>query len=146
MFYRSKENQKKSKRNVEYNLYLIAHNGSGFDSFIVLNNLTQWRSVVKLNKNGAGFISLKTINGYVDPNKKIPQYVHFRCSRVHINKVLKKGKVINYKKNYLKNYWNIMKFMRTLGKLEKMSGYLMLRTTYYQLLSVMLDTQWVRKN
>ena len=82
---------KKIKNNiVEYNLYLIAHNGSGFDSYVVLNNLPQWRSVVKLIKNGAGIVSLKIFNGYVDQNKKIPQYVHFRCGRVHINKSLRK--------------------------------------------------------
>ena len=75
---------------VEYNLYLIAHNGSGFDSYVDLNNLLQWRSVVKLVKNGAGIVSLKIFNGYVDQNKKIPQYVHFRCGRVHINKSLRK--------------------------------------------------------
>ena len=91
MFYRSKENQKKIKNKiVEYNLYLIAHNGSGFDSYVVLNNLPQWRNVVKLIKNGRGIVSLKIFNGYVDENKKIPQYVHFRCGRVHINQNLKK--------------------------------------------------------
>ena len=73
---------------VEYNLYLIAHNGSGFDCYLVLNNLTQWRSVVKLIRNG--IFSLKIFNGYVDRNKKLPQYVHFRCGRVHNNKSLKK--------------------------------------------------------
>ena len=84
------EPNKVKKKIVEYNLYLIAHNGSGFDSFVLLNNLTQWRSVVKLIKNGAGIISLKIFNEYVDQNKKIPQYVHFRCGRVHTNKSLKK--------------------------------------------------------
>ena len=69
---------------------MIAHNGSGFDSYVVLNNLPQWRSVVKLIKHGAGIISLKIFNGYVDPDKKIPQYVHFRCGRVHIIKSLRK--------------------------------------------------------
>ena len=68
----------------------MAHNGSGFDSYVVLNNLPQWRSVAKLIKNGAGIISLKIFNGYVDQNKKIPQYVHFRCGRVHISQSLKK--------------------------------------------------------
>ena len=43
---------------VDYILYLIAHNVRGFDSYVVLNNLSQWRSVVKLIKNGAGIISL----------------------------------------------------------------------------------------
>ena len=91
MFYRSKGDPKKVKNKlVEYNLYLIAHNGSGFVSYVVLNNLPQWRSVVKLFKNGAGIVSLKIFNGYVDQNKKIPQYVHFRCGRVHINKSLRK--------------------------------------------------------
>ena len=35
-------------------------------------------------------MSLKIFNGYVDENKKIPQYVHFRSGRVHINQSLKK--------------------------------------------------------
>ena len=77
---------------VEYNLYLIAQNGSGVDSYVLLNNLSQWRSVVKLIKNGAGIISPKLFNGYVNQNKKTPQHVHFRCGRVHINKTLKKNR------------------------------------------------------
>ena len=40
----------------------------------------------------------------------------------------------------------MMKFIKILGKKEKMSGYLMLKLTYYQLLSAMLDTRWVWKN
>ena len=56
---------------VENNLYLIAHNGSGFDRSVVLNNLPQWRSVVKLIKNGAGIFSLKLFNGFVDAEKKM---------------------------------------------------------------------------
>ena len=60
MFYHSKENQKKVKNKiVEFNLYLIAHNGSGFDSYVVLNNIPQWRGVVKPIKNGASIVSLK---------------------------------------------------------------------------------------
>ena len=30
----------------EHNLYLIAHNGSGFNSYVVLNILPHWRSIV----------------------------------------------------------------------------------------------------
>ena len=55
---------------VEYNLYLVAHNGSGCDSCVVLNNLSQWRKVVNSIKNGAGIESLKILNGYVDEKKK----------------------------------------------------------------------------
>ena len=75
---------------VENNLFSIAHRGSDFDSYVVLNNLPQWRSVVKLSKTGAGIISIKVFNGYVDQNTKIPQYVHFRCGTFHINKNSKK--------------------------------------------------------
>ena len=66
----------------------MAHNGSGFDSYIVLNNLPQWRSVVKFCKNGVGIVSLEVFKGYVDRNKKIPQYVNFKYGRVHINRIL----------------------------------------------------------
>ena len=53
------EPKKVKNKIVEYNLCLIAHNGSGFDSYVVLNNLPQWRSVVKPVKNGTAIISLK---------------------------------------------------------------------------------------
>ena len=86
------EPKKVKNKIVEYNLYLIAHNGSGFDSYVVLNNFSRWRSVVKPIKNGAGIISLIIFNGYVDPVKRIPQYVHFRCGRVHINQSFEKNR------------------------------------------------------
>ena len=53
------EPKKVKNKIVEDILYLIAHNGSGFDSYVVLKLLPQWRSVVKLIKNGARIISLK---------------------------------------------------------------------------------------
>ena len=84
------EPNKIKKKIVEYNLCLIAHSGSAFDNYVVFNNLPQWRSVVKLNKNGAGIILPKIFNCYVDEKKKKPQYVHFRRGRVYINKSLKK--------------------------------------------------------
>ena len=55
-----------------------------------MNNLPQWGSVVKPIKNGRGIVSLKIFNGYVDPVKKIPQFVHFGCGKFHINQILKK--------------------------------------------------------
>ena len=54
---------------------MIAPNGSGFDSYVVLNNLPQWRSVVKLTKNGAGIISPKLFNGYVDEKKYLNMFI-----------------------------------------------------------------------
>ena len=68
----------------KYNLYLLAHKGTGFDSYVVLNNLPQWRTIVSLIKNRSGIVSLKTFNGYVDPFKKIPQFFHFTCGFLHI--------------------------------------------------------------
>ena len=41
-------------------------------------------------KNGRGIVSLKIFNSYVDQNKKIPQYVPFRCGRLFINQNLEK--------------------------------------------------------
>ena len=69
---------------VKYNLYLITHKGSGFDSYVVLNNLPQWRTVVSLNNNGAGIVCLKFFNGWVDPAKMITQYVQFRCRLLQV--------------------------------------------------------------
>ena len=57
---------------VDYNLYRIAHKGSGFDSYVVLNNLPQWRSFVNLKKKGAGIVSLKIFNGLEMKSKKYP--------------------------------------------------------------------------
>ena len=70
MFNRSKENLEKSKK-INYILYLIAHKGSGFDSYIVVNNLPQWRTNVNLIKNGVGIVSVKVFNGYIDQTEKI---------------------------------------------------------------------------
>ena len=48
-------------------------------------------------------MSSKIFNGYVDENKKIPQYVHFRCGRVHINQSLKRlGESYKLQKSLLK--------------------------------------------
>ena len=96
--------KKVNNKIVEYNLYLLAHRGSGFDfSNVVLNNLPQWRTVVSLIKNGAGIVSLKIFNDYVDPFKKIPQYVHFRCGLIHINDSLENiGKSYKLQESLLK--------------------------------------------
>ena len=54
---------------VEYNLYVTAHIGSGFDSYVVLNKLPQWRSVVTLIQNGTSIVSLKIFNGHLHEKK-----------------------------------------------------------------------------
>ena len=50
-----------------------------------MKDLPQLRGVSHLIKIGAGIISLKEVNGYVDKNNKIRQYVFYRCGRVHLN-------------------------------------------------------------
>ena len=64
------EAKKVQNRIVEYNLYKIAHKGSGFDSYIVLHNLPHWGKIVNLFKKEAGIISIKIFNGCVDEMKK----------------------------------------------------------------------------
>ena len=83
------EAKRNTNKNVTHNLYFLAHKGSGFDSCVLLNNLPQRRTVVTLIKNGSAIVSFKIFNGSVDPNKKIPQYVHFRCGLLHIKDSLK---------------------------------------------------------
>ena len=90
---------------VEYNLQLHADNGSGLDTWIILNNLPCDRHIVgDIIKNGKGFIELKVFNGYIyKNNKQTPQYLHFRCGMTHLNYSLKKlGKTFELQKELLK--------------------------------------------
>ena len=99
------EERKVNNKIVEYNLQLHAHNGSGFDTWIILNNLPCDRHIVgDIIKNGKGIIELKVFNGYIEKNKKqIPQYLHFRCGMTHLNYSLKKlGKTFELPKQLLK--------------------------------------------
>ena len=88
--------KKPNKKIVNYTSCKLALNGSGFDNYVVLKYLPQWRTVVTLIKNGSGFVSLKIYNGYVDENKKFPQYDHLKCGRVHIY-ISMKNIVVSYK-------------------------------------------------
>ena len=64
------------KEFVEYNLQLHAHNGSVFDTWIILNNLSCDKHIVKIIEDGKDITSLKVINGYIQTGKKqIPQYL-----------------------------------------------------------------------
>ena len=77
----------------EYDLKLIAHNGSGFDTWIILNNLPEGCKIMNMIKNGKGIISLKIFNGMVDVksnSKGKPQYLTFTCSMNHMKSSLRK--------------------------------------------------------
>ena len=65
-----REEYKDKKGNVlEYNLQLHAHDGSGFDTWIVLNNLSRDKTIVNIMKNGKRNIELKVFKGYTEKNK-----------------------------------------------------------------------------
>ena len=85
------DERKVNNKIVEYNLQMHAHNGSGFDTWIILNNLPCDKHIVgDIIKNGKGIISLKIFNGYIEKNRKqIPQYLIFRCGMTHLNYSLK---------------------------------------------------------
>ena len=99
------EERKVNKKIVEYNLQMHAHNGSGFDTWIILNNLPCDRHIFgDIIKNGKGIIELKVFNGMIyENNKQIPQYLHFRCGMTHLNYSLKKlGRTFKLPKELLK--------------------------------------------
>ena len=99
---------KVKNRIVEYILQLNAHNGSGFDTWIILNNLRCDKHITNIIKNGKGIISLKVFNGLIyKNNKQIPQYLIFRCGMTHLNYSLKKlGKTFKLPKELLKTEMN----------------------------------------
>ena len=74
---------------VEYNLQLHAQNVSGFDTWVVLNDLDCDKRIVNNIKNGKGNFEMKVFNGYIEKNKKIPQYLPFKCGMTHLIPFLK---------------------------------------------------------
>ena len=66
-------------------LSLVAHNSSGFDSWIVLNSLIKDITDLKIIKTARGLISLSFRCGFKIVNTvEVPQYVKFTCSKSHI--------------------------------------------------------------
>ena len=102
------EERKVNNEIVEYNLQMHAHNGSGFDTWIILNNLRCDKLISNIIKNGKGIIKLKVFNGLTYKNKKqIPQYLIFRCGMTHLNYSLKKlGRTFKLPKELLKTEMN----------------------------------------
>ena len=102
------EERKVKNKIVDYNLQMHAHNGSGFDTWIILNSLPCDKHIVDINKNGKGIIELKVFNGLIyKNNKQIPQYLHFRCGMTHLNYSSKNlGKTFKLPKELLKTEMN----------------------------------------
>ena len=60
------EKRKVKNKVVEYNLQMHAHNGSGFDTWVTLNNLPCDKHIVDIFKNGKGIIELKVFIGLME--------------------------------------------------------------------------------
>ena len=107
--FKGEERKTINNKIVEYNLQMHAHNGSGFYTWIILNNLPCDKHIVgDIIKNGKGIISLKVYNGYIAKNnKQIPQYLIFRCGMTHLNYSVKNlGKTFKLPKELLKTEMN----------------------------------------
>ena len=133
---KTKEYKDKKGKVLEYNFQLHAHNGSGFDTWIFLNNLPCQKRIVNINKNGKGIIELKLFSGYIEKNKKqIPQYLHFRCGMTHLNYSLKKlVKTFKLQKELLKPEMNHDEIDYNKYKVKKNNGWIMLNKMCYVLL------------
>ena len=64
-----REPKRDKNKIIENNIHILAYIGSGFDSYVVLNILLQWKTVASLMKSGLAIVSLKMFNGFVDQNK-----------------------------------------------------------------------------
>ena len=74
-----------------YRLLLVAHNSSGFDSWVVLNSLVKEKTEFKIIKTAGGLISLSFQCDIKRFNTvEVPQYVKFTCSKSHIKGSLDK--------------------------------------------------------
>ena len=74
------EERKVKNKIFDYNLQLHAHNGSGFDTWIILNNLDCDKHIANIIKNGKGIVELKVINGYIQ--KKTSKFLNIFTSDV----------------------------------------------------------------
>ena len=67
-----------------YRLFLVAHNSSGFDSWVVLISLVKEITDLNIVKTARGLISLSFRCGGKRVNTcEVPQYVKFTCSKSH---------------------------------------------------------------
>ena len=87
-----------------YRLLLVAHNSSGFDSWVVLNSLVKEITDLKIIKTTRGLISLSFRCGVKIINTcEVPQYIKFTCTKSHIKGSLEKiGREHNLQPELLK--------------------------------------------
>ena len=79
-----------------YKLLLVAHNSSGFESWVVINSLVKEITELKIIKTARRLISLSFRCGSKIVNTvEVPQYFKFTCSKSH-----KKGSLEKIGKEY----------------------------------------------
>ena len=105
--FKGEERQLKNKI-VEYKRQLHAHNGSGFHTWNVLNNLSCDKNIVDNFRNRKDKIFFGVFNGYIQNiTKQIPHNLIFRCGMTYLNYSLKKiGKTFKLQKELLKTEMN----------------------------------------
>ena len=70
---------------------LVAHNSSGFDSWVGLNSLVKDITELKTIKTARALISLSFRCGYKIVNTvEVPQNVKFTCTKPHVKGSLEK--------------------------------------------------------
>ena len=74
-----------------YKLLLVAHNSSGFGSWVVMNSLVKELRELKIIKPARGLISLSFRCGVKTVKTvEVPQNVKFTCTKSHIKCSLEK--------------------------------------------------------
>ena len=71
-----------------YRFFLLAHNASEFDSWVVLNSLVKEITDLKIIKTGRGLISLSFRCGV--KVVEVPQYIKYTCTKSHLKGSLEK--------------------------------------------------------
>ena len=56
------EPRKVKNKTLENDLLVTLHNGSQFDTYVILDNLSNWQKTVSILKNGKCFNSLNVLN------------------------------------------------------------------------------------
>ena len=88
--FRGEERKTIDKKFVEYNLHFHAHNGRGFDTWIILNNLPCYKHIVDNNKNGKGIISMKIFIGQIHNGKRKSSISNFQMWYNSVEKFVEK--------------------------------------------------------
>ena len=85
------EHRKVKNKIVEYDLQIIAQKISAFDTYVVLNSLSNLQRSVNIVKNGKSINSVKIFNKTVKVSEKkyVPQNIFFRCGMTYNNSSLK---------------------------------------------------------